>query len=63
MSYKTYYASGKPKLWGGTSTEHSSILVVPPKYKAPTELPKTVKGVKLYNRGGTLATRVITRSI
>jgi hypothetical protein len=63
MSYKSYYSSGKPALWGGTSKEHSSIVVTPPKYRAPIELPKDVRGVKLYNRGGTLATRVVRRSI
>lgn len=59
---KRYVTSSKPKLWGGTSTEHSSIVVTPTVYRAPVELPKaTADGRKLYRKGGTLATRVITR--
>lgn len=59
---KSYYSSGRPKVWGGTSTEHSSIVVAPRKYRASIDLPKaTANGTKLYRKGGTLATRVIVR--
>lgn len=60
---KRYITSSKPALWGGTSKEHSSIVVVPRKYRASIDLPKATKGQKLYAKSGTLATRVITRPI
>ena len=50
---KSYYSSGRPKVWGGTSTEHSSIVVAPRKYRAAIELPKaTADGTKLHRKGG-----------
>ena len=61
---KRYITSSKPRVWGGTSSEHSSIVITPAQYRAPIELPKaTASGAKLYAKGGTLATRVITRKI
>ena len=66
MSYKSYYSSGKPALWGGTSTEHSSIVVTPAKYRAPeSPSPKFTKGERLIKKRGfsTIATPVKVRSI
>jgi len=59
-----HYVSDKPK---GFSSGHpegvASIIAPPTKYRAPAnERPKTTRGAKLYKRGGTIATRVITRS-
>ena len=59
-----HYVSNKPK---GFSSGHpegvASIIAPPTKYRAPAnERPTETKGLKLYKKGGTLATRVITRS-
>lgn len=57
---KRYITSSKP---AGYKSENNSIVVIPQKYRAPIELPKETQGRKLYKKGGTLATRVIVRTI
>ena len=54
--------SNKPQVWAGGSDEVASTIAPPVKYRAPENTYDKTRGAKLYKRGGTMATRVITRS-
>jgi len=59
---RRYIVSDKPQLWGGGSNEIASTIVPPTKYRAEENTYEKTKGLKLYKRGGTMATRVVKRS-
>jgi hypothetical protein len=61
MAHGIYRTSGKPALWAGGS-EVASTIAPPTTYRAPDNTYDNTKGLKLYKRGGTMATRVVTRS-
>jgi hypothetical protein len=53
-----YRTSNKPALWAGGS-EVASTIAPPVKYRAPENTYTETKGLKLYKKGGTLASRVV----
>lgn len=61
MAHGIYRTSGKPALWAGGS-EVASTIAPPTTYRAPENTYTETRGAKLYKRGGTMATRVVTRS-
>jgi len=57
-----YRTSNKPQVWAGGNAENIPSTIVPPtKYRAPENTYTETRGAKLYKRGGTMATRVMTR--
>ena len=61
MAHGIYRTSNKPALWAGGS-DIASTIAPPTTYRAPDNTYTETKGLKLYKRGGTLATRAITRT-
>jgi len=59
-SGRRYITSNKPALWGGGSSEVASTIAPPTKYRAEDNTYTETRGAKLYKRGGTMATRVIS---
>ena len=56
-----YRTSNKPQVWAGGNAENIPSTICPPtKYRAPENSYDSTKGRKLYKRGGTMATRVIS---
>jgi hypothetical protein len=61
MAHGIYRTSNKPVVWAGGS-DIASTIAPPINYRAPENTYTEVGGKKLYKRGGTLATRAVTRS-
>jgi hypothetical protein len=58
-----FYVSSKPAKYSPGNAEGIASTISPPtKYRAPDNTYTETKGLKLYKRGGTMATRVIKRS-
>jgi hypothetical protein len=58
-----YYSSGKPAYLSRSNSEGISAIIEPPrKYRAGDNTYTETKGLKLYKKGGTLATPVVKRS-
>lgn len=58
-----FYVSNKPNGFSGGNPDGIASTIAPPtKYRAPENTYTKTRGAKLYKRGGTMATRVVTRS-
>lgn len=57
-----YRTSNKPAVWAGGTEGMASTISPPTKYRAGENTYTETRGAKLYKRGGTMATRVVTRS-
>lgn len=58
-----YRTSNKPNGFSGGNPEGIASTIAPPtKYRAPDNTYTETKGLKLYKKGGTMATRVVKRS-